>query len=117
MAKAKFALGALIGVAAGFIAGVLTAPKSGKATRDEIKQKANEKKKEAMVKGEKVRSKAGDIAEDVVEKAEKAAAKAADTLVDVTAKAAHKVTETTKDLKSKSHGAAKSAKDAIEKNK
>lgn len=45
--KAKFPLGAVIGAAAGIIAGVLTAPKSGKETRDDIKSKAEELKKKA----------------------------------------------------------------------
>lgn len=51
MAKAKFALGALIGVAAGFVAGILTAPKSGKETRQDIKQKVTDTKEEAVIKG------------------------------------------------------------------
>lgn len=117
MAKAKFALGALIGVAAGFITGLLTAPKSGKDTREEFKQKATEKKKEAMIKGEKARAKASVIAEDAVEKADKLAAKAADTVIQSAGKVADKVVETTKDLKLKSHQAAQSAKETIEKNK
>ncbi|HSX34829.1 MAG TPA: YtxH domain-containing protein [Candidatus Saccharimonadales bacterium] len=36
----KFALGAAIAAAAGYVAGILTAPKSGKETRDDIKQGA-----------------------------------------------------------------------------
>ena len=38
----KVALGAALAAAAGYIAGLLTAPKSGKETREDIKQKANE---------------------------------------------------------------------------
>ena len=117
MAKGKFALGALIGVAAGFVAGVLTAPKSGKETRDDLKQKANEKKTEAIAKGKEVRTKAGDVAEDVVSKAEKAADKAADTVVSATEKAADVLVDTTKELKAKTHGVAKNARTAINKNK
>ena len=45
--KAKFPLGAVIGAAAGVIAGILTAPKSGKETRDDIKSKAEELKHKA----------------------------------------------------------------------
>ena len=40
-ANKKFALGALIGAAAGVITGLLTAPKSGKETRQDIKDTAN----------------------------------------------------------------------------
>ena len=61
MSKGKFALGALFGAGAGVIAGVLTAPKSGKETRADLRAKADELKKdtekavdEAKKKGEKV---------------------------------------------------------------
>jgi gas vesicle protein len=40
MAKRRFGLGIIIGAIAGVIAGLLTAPKSGKETRDDIKNKA-----------------------------------------------------------------------------
>lgn len=43
----KLALGALIGVVAGFLTGILTAPKSGKETREDIKKTANKAKIEA----------------------------------------------------------------------
>jgi gas vesicle protein len=36
----KFALGAALAAAAGYVAGILTAPKSGKETRDDIKEGA-----------------------------------------------------------------------------
>lgn len=42
--KSKFALGAIMGAAAGIVAGLLTAPKSGKMTRKDIKAKAVELK-------------------------------------------------------------------------
>ena len=38
----KIAIGAAIAGAVGYVAGILTAPKSGKETREDIKQKANE---------------------------------------------------------------------------
>ena len=44
MSKGKFALGALIGATAGLVAGLLTAPKSGKDTRADLKAKADELK-------------------------------------------------------------------------
>lgn len=43
----KLAIGAAIGVVAGFITGILTAPKSGKETRQDIKKTANNVKIEA----------------------------------------------------------------------
>lgn len=116
MTKAKVLLGTIFGVAAGFVAGVLTAPKSGKETLVELKQKAEVKKAEAIVKGKEVRAKAGDVAGDVVTKAEKVAGQAADKVVSATEKAAVTVVDTTKELKAKSKGAAKSARGAIDKN-
>ncbi len=48
MGKAKkFALGTLFAAAAGYIAGILTAPKSGKETREDIKETAIKGKAEA----------------------------------------------------------------------
>lgn len=43
----KFAFGALVAGAAGYVAGVLTAPKSGKETRKDIKQAATQSVNEA----------------------------------------------------------------------
>lgn len=36
----RFAIGAVVAAAAGYVAGILTAPKSGKETREDIKQTA-----------------------------------------------------------------------------
>jgi gas vesicle protein len=44
----KLPIAALIGAAAGLVAGVLTAPKSGKETREDIKNKAEELKQKAV---------------------------------------------------------------------
>lgn len=70
MSKGKFALGALIGAAAGLVAGILTAPKSGKETRADIKAKATEVKGKAVNKVNEVKGKAAEVTEDVKEKAE-----------------------------------------------
>ena len=43
----RFALGAVVGVAAGVIAGMLTAPKSGRETRADIRKKAADLKQDA----------------------------------------------------------------------
>lgn len=47
MNKGKFVLGTVIGAAAGVVAGLLTAPKSGEETRADLKAKAAELKEEA----------------------------------------------------------------------
>jgi gas vesicle protein len=44
----KIALGALIAGAAGYITGILTAPKSGKETREDIADKASDIKEEGV---------------------------------------------------------------------
>lgn len=71
MSKGKFALGALLGAAVGVVAGILTAPKSGKETRAELKAKADDAKKradhaiaDAKVKGQKVYNDVRDQADE-----------------------------------------------------
>lgn len=68
MSKGRFAIGAIIGTAAGLIAGLLTAPKSGKETRADIKQKATDLKEDAGQRAEQLRARtektAGDLKED-----------------------------------------------------
>jgi gas vesicle protein len=61
MSKGKFALGALFGAAVGVVAGILTAPKSGKETRADLKIKANQ-----------VADKASQTARDVRDRADSA---------------------------------------------
>jgi gas vesicle protein len=106
MTKGKFALGALIGAAAGFVAGILTAPKSGKETREDIKTVANDAKDKAVKKAGQVRKKAGDVAENVVDRAGKVAGDVAD-----------KVADGADDFKARSKTVSRDAKAAIRKNK
>lgn len=47
MNKSKLAFGAIVGAAAGVIAGLLTAPRSGDETRTDLNKKAKELKKAA----------------------------------------------------------------------
>jgi gas vesicle protein len=70
MSKGKFALGALFGAAVGVVAGILTAPKSGKETRADIKAKAGEIKGQAEKKVDEVKTKATEVAGDVKKNAE-----------------------------------------------
>ena len=69
MSKRKFVLGALFSTVAGIVDGVLTAPKSGKETRADLKKKANELKNEAGEKAEKVKAKGEKVYSDVRNKA------------------------------------------------
>lgn len=48
MSKGRFSLGLVIGALTGLVAGILSAPKSGKETRDELKKKAEDIKDKAV---------------------------------------------------------------------
>jgi len=65
----KFALGALIAAVAGFLAGILSAPKSGKQTRADIKATAAK----ALIEGERqlknLHSELGEMVESAEDKA------------------------------------------------
>ncbi len=68
-AGSKLAVGAIIGAAVGVVAGVLTAPKSGRETRDDIRRRAEETKDQAALKRDDAIFKAEEIADDVRAKA------------------------------------------------
>lgn len=57
----KLAIGALVGAAAGFVAGILTAPKSGKETRQDIKSTANKAKLRAEKELKKLQGELGEL--------------------------------------------------------
>lgn len=71
MKTQRFILGTLIGAAAGVVAGVLTAPKSGKETRADIKNKAIELKDEAADQADKAKGKLDETVDSVKNKFEK----------------------------------------------
>ena len=91
MAKINAGIGALIAAAAGFVTGILLAPKSGADTRKDIKNEAVKAKKAGIEKVEEVKGKASDVANDVAEKAKEVvgdvSGKAKHVADDVTAKA------------------------------
>jgi gas vesicle protein len=74
MAKMRFAVGAVIGAAAGIVAGVLTAPKSGRETRADIKAKAEDLKTNAAKHTEQAKAKATKVADDIKDRGERAVA-------------------------------------------
>jgi len=88
MTKAKFALGAIIGAVTGFAAGLLTAPKSGKETREELKEAALKTKETVTTEAEKAKVVA-------IQKAEEAKLKAEEVVSDVKAKTGEVVEEVT----------------------
>lgn len=70
-------------VTAGFVAGVLTAPKSGKETRADLKKKAGELKANAGEYAAKAKAAAKDAASSVKTGAQKVGAAATETARDV----------------------------------
>lgn len=64
MAKGKFGIGLIVGAVAGAVAGFLTAPKSGKETREDIKRRAGNAKDEATKRVNDAREKAGEVADE-----------------------------------------------------
>lgn len=57
----KWALGALLAAAAGYVAGILTAPKSGKATRAGIQKKATSAKNDAEMSLKELHNELGEL--------------------------------------------------------
>lgn len=82
MSKGKFALGALIGAAVGVVAGVLTAPKSGKETRADLKVKADEAKQKANQAVADVKAKGQQVYNDMRAKADTAMGDAQESMTD-----------------------------------
>lgn len=80
MSKAKVALSAAFGAVAGFVTGILVAPKSGKETRQDLRDVAL-KSKDTII------DKADDAKEFAEAKAKQAKAKAEEVIGDVTDKA------------------------------
>lgn len=74
----KWAVGAAVAGLAGYVAGVLTAPKSGKETRADIKNTASAAKSEAEKKLKEVHSELGKALTDVKTKGEELKGKAKD---------------------------------------
>ena len=102
MSKGKFAIGALLGAAAGFIVGIVTAPKSGAETRADIKKEAKDIKENISKKAEEVSKEACEVAGDVKEK---------------TGEVMEDVKEKAEDLKERVEFAAKGAKKGFEEKK
>ena len=70
MSKGKFALGAIVGAIGGAIAGLLFAPKSGKETRADLKDKADEVASDMAKKAKQCCPEGCEMVHDIKEKAE-----------------------------------------------
>lgn len=111
MAKGKLAIGAAVAAVAGFVTGVLLAPKSGKETRQEIKDGADKAKKKASAEVEHLKK-------EVSDKASKAKAAATEKVEEVKSKAekvAKDVSKKADDVKSRLEKAVEGAQDGVKK--
>lgn len=66
----KFALGAILSAAAGYVAGLLTAPQSGKETRQDIKEKAADTYSAAEKQLKKLHTELSDVIDEVSDRFE-----------------------------------------------
>lgn len=76
----RFAIGALIAGAAGYLAGLLTAPQSGKETRQDIKDTAVKGMREAERQLKKLHTELNDVLAEATERADKLSGKAKEEL-------------------------------------
>ena len=83
----KFAIGAAIAAAAGYLAGILTAPKSGKETRKDIQNTAVKVKTEAEKKLKVLHSELNDLLKQAIDSAKKVKKGADEEFATVVAKA------------------------------
>jgi gas vesicle protein len=82
-AAKRIAIGATIAAAAGYVAGLLTAPKSGKETRDDIKNKAQQTYSEAEKQLKKLHTQLADVMGQAKDKADELTGKAREQYEDV----------------------------------
>lgn len=82
-----FAIGSAVAAAAGYIAGVLTAPKSGKQTRDNLKHSANESVVQAEKELKRLHTELGKVIDEARINGDRLSAKAKNDLTELTDKA------------------------------
>lgn len=87
MAKKKFGLGIILGALAGILAGFLTAPKSGKETRKDLKNKALDIKGSAERKLKDAHKELGNLSDEAKSKAKELKGKAKEEMDDLAARA------------------------------
>ncbi len=72
----KFAIAAVVAAAAGYVAGILTAPKSGKETRKDIKDMTAKQLREIEAQLKKVHTELNNLIQDATERLNKASGNA-----------------------------------------
>ncbi|MBI4034372.1 YtxH domain-containing protein [Candidatus Saccharibacteria bacterium] len=95
----KFFLGALVAGVAGYVAGLLTAPKSGKETRQDLADKADQLKNEAEAKLESARDELEQLLTDTKSKTRLLSAKAREEFNEAVVRAKAAKTKTVQLLK------------------
>ncbi len=98
----RFALGTVVAAAAGFLAGILTAPQSGKETRQEIKDTTTRGMREAERQLKKLHTELNDVLAEAGERTNKLSGKAKEEL-EVAVQATRRVKETARDILSAVH--------------
>ena len=98
----KFAVGAVIAAGAGYLAGLLTAPKSGKETRKDIKDAASRGIHEAERTLKKLHTELNDVLAEATERADKMSGKAKDD-IETALVATRKAKETAREILSAVH--------------
>ena len=83
----KLAIGSTIAAAAGYVAGILTAPKSGKQTRGDIKKATNESIAQAEKELKRLHTELGKVIDESRIKGDKLGAKAKNELAELVDKA------------------------------
>jgi gas vesicle protein len=81
------AIGSAVAAAAGYVAGVLTAPKSGRETRKDLKNKAEKSRVEAEKELKKLHTDLDNVLKDAKSAGEKAGSRAQKELSDITSRA------------------------------
>lgn len=84
----RFAFGALLAAAAGYVAGILTAPKSGEETRKDLKDTANKQINEIEKRLKKIHTELSSLIQDATSKAETLRGKTKKEVEDILEKAA-----------------------------
>jgi len=98
----RFALGTIFAAAAGYVAGILTAPKSGKETRKEIKDTAEKTISETEKQLKKLHTELSDLLLQAKARAEKLTGKAKEEM-DIAVKTTHMVKEKAREILSAVH--------------
>ena len=98
----RFAVGTLLAAAAGYVAGILTAPKSGKETRQDIKETTEKTIQETEKQLKKLHTELSDLLLQAKTRAEKLSGKAKEEM-DMAVKATHTVKEKAREILSAVH--------------